>query len=106
MRRIVRPRLKLARILRTLRAHMPDLCARYPIQSLGVFGSYVRGDATTSSDLDVLVEFTPGARIGLFGFVGLENELSDLLGVKVDLIQKQTVKPRILKNVMRDLVMV
>ena len=106
MQSIVRPRLKLARILRTLRAHLPDLTARYPIQSLGVFGSYVRGDATTSSDLDVLIESTPNAHLTLLGVAHLENELSDMLKVKVDLVEKEGVKPRILKNIVRDLVMV
>ena len=103
MARIVRPRLKLARVLRTLRAHMPDLTARYPIQSLGIFGSYVRGDATTSSDLDVLVELKANARIG-YGFIGIQNDLSDLLGVQVDLIEKKTLKPRILQNVLKEVI--
>lgn len=106
MKQIVRPRLKLARILRTLRAHLPDLTARYPIQSLGVFGSYVRGDATTSSDLDVLVAFNADAHLTLFRLAHLENELSELLGVKVDLVEQENIKPRILKNVAKDLVMV
>lgn len=96
----------LMRILQILRAHLPELVQKYPIKSLGVFGSYVRNDATPESDLDVLIELDESARISLMGFVGIENDLSDLLSVKVDLHQKKTMKGRILENVMREVVQV
>ena len=56
----------LMRILQTLRANLPELTVRYKIKSLGVFGSYVRDDATPKSDLDMLIEFEENARISLF----------------------------------------
>ena len=96
-------RKSLRRILLILRAQLPDFKARYPIKSLGIFGSYVRHDATPKSDLDVLIELDENARLG-YGFIGIQNELSDLLGTKVDLIEKKTLKPRILENVMREVV--
>ncbi|HZQ06507.1 MAG TPA: nucleotidyltransferase family protein, partial [Anaerolineae bacterium] len=77
---------KLARFKRILQAHLPELRARYGVQSLGVFGSYVRGDAHTRSDLDVLVELGDKP-LSLLGFIGLENYLTDLVGVKVDLVE-------------------
>lgn len=89
-------------IARILRAHLPELGERYGVSSLGLFGSYVRGEQREHSDLDVLVEFdrTPT----LFEFVDLQYHLSDLLGVKVDLVMKKTLKPalgrRILQEVM------
>ena len=95
----------LLRILQILRAHLPELVKKYPIKSLGVFGSYVRNDATAESDLDVLIELQEGARLG-YAFIRIENELSDLLGVKVDLIEKKTLKPRILENVLKEVVKV
>lgn len=52
---------------------------------MSLFGSVLRDDFTPESDVDVLVEFEPGTRIGLFGFQGLEEELSGILGRKVDL---------------------
>lgn len=97
---------QLPRILRLLRAALPDLQARYKVKSLGVFGSYVRNDATKKSDLDVLIEFDEDARLGLFEFVHIQNELSDLLGIQVDLISKGGLKPRILENVIKEVVMV
>ena len=70
---------------------MPRLCEDYSVRSLEIFGSFVRGDASPDSDLDLLVEFdeTPT----LFRFVRLENELSQLLGIKVDLVMKDSLKP-------------
>ena len=62
-----------------------EFCRRNHIRKLSFFGSVTRDDFTPESDVDVLVEFEPEKRIGLFGFTGLELELSDLLGRKVDL---------------------
>jgi len=69
---------------------------------MGVFGSYVRGEQSPSSDLDILVEFN-GA-IKLLGYARLENELSDKLGIKVDLVSKTALKPRIGKHVISEVV--
>lgn len=91
----------LARILRTLRLHLPELAARYQIKSLGIFGSFVRREQTAHSDLDLLVEFDNDS-LTLLDYVHLENELSDLLGVKVDLIEKETLKPRILQRIYQE----
>jgi|SRR6185295_6434783 len=81
------------RHLQLLRKHLPELAAQYHVHSLEVFGSYVRDEQTPESDLDVLVTFdkTPG----LLKYIELEYHLSDLLGVKVDLVMKKALKPRI-----------
>lgn len=78
-------------IRRLLRQEMPRLQREYAVRSLEIFGSFVRGEASANSDLDLLVNFddTPT----LFGFVRLEHELSQLLGVKVDLVMKDGLKP-------------
>jgi len=84
--------------LRTrLKALLPALAQRYQVASLALFGSYVRGDQNGRSDLDVLVTFskTPG----LLKFVELENTLSDKLGVKVDLVMPDALKPGIGRRV-------
>jgi len=64
----------------------------------------VRGEAKEESDLDILVEFEPDAEISLLEFVELENYLSDLLGVKVDLVEKSALKPRIGKRILSEVV--
>ena len=61
-----------------------NFCKRHRIRRLALFGSVLRSDFTPDSDVDVLVEFEPGARTGL-RFFAMERELSDLLGRKVDL---------------------
>lgn len=85
--------LTLSQLLPRLRASLPDLVDRYQVASLGVFGSYVRGKEQPDSDLDVLVEFLEPP--SLFEFIRLENELSALLGVRVDLVMKSALKPGI-----------
>ena len=62
-----------------------DFCRRNHIRRMALFGSVLRDDFRPDSDVDVLVEFAPDARIGLIGFAGLEIELSAMLGREVDL---------------------
>ncbi len=83
----------LAIILDELRRLRPELEKRYPIREMGVFGSYVRGEQRQDSDLDVLVDL--GAGMTRIDLVGLELELSDALGIKVDLAMKDALKPRL-----------
>ena len=66
------------------REEVARFCRRNRIRRLALFGSVLRDDFTPDSDIDVLVEFEPGARVGL-RFFTLENELSEMLGRKVDL---------------------
>jgi hypothetical protein len=62
-----------------------EFCQRQPIQKLSLFGSVLRDDFHADSDVDMLVEFTVGARIGYFELVGMEIELTEIVGRKVDL---------------------
>ena len=82
----------------------PRLQERYQVIQLGISGSYVRGEQTETSDLDVLVEFAPEARSGLLKFCKLENDLSDLLGLKVDLIMKTGLKPNIGERILQEVI--
>jgi len=86
----------------TLRAHLTQLSERYGVHALGLFGSYLREEQGRSSDLDVLVEFdrTPT----LLEFVDLQQYLSDLLGVKVDLVMKRALKPAIGRRILAEVV--
>ena len=60
-------------------------CRRNHIRRLAFFGSVLRGDFTPESDVDVLVEFEPGARVGLITLAGMEIELTRLLGRKAEM---------------------
>ncbi len=62
-----------------------DYCQAYPIQTLSVFGSALRDDFHAESDIDLLVQFIPNMPITLLDIIGMETELSDLVGKQVDL---------------------
>jgi hypothetical protein len=64
---------------------LATFCRRHRIRKLSFFGSVLRDDFTPASDIDVLVEFQPGARVGLIALAGMEIELSRILGQKAEL---------------------
>ena len=91
-----------SQIIAKLKKLEPSLQRQYQVKSLGLFGSYVRGEQKSKSDLDLLVEFskTPS----LFAFIRLENKLSEIFGVKVDLVMKTSLKPAIGKHILQEAV--
>jgi uncharacterized protein len=91
-------------LIHTLQVHLPELQQAYGVRTLGVFGSHVRGEARLDSDLDVLVEFDEQRPLSLFQFVELENRLGDLLGLRVDLVEKATLKPVIGRHILAEVV--
>jgi len=94
----------LADILKTLAAHREELKQRYRVKEIGVFGSVVRGEQKGTSDVDILVEFEKP--IGFFTFLELEDYLSTLLGVKVDLVSKKALKPNIGRHILQEVILV
>jgi hypothetical protein len=94
---------KLEDVMAELRRLQPALRRRYPIRAMGVFGSYARGNPRADSDLDILVELDDG--IGLMEFVGLKQELSDAIGLEVDLVSHDALKPRIGQRILSEVVM-
>ena len=84
--------------------HKQELNDRFKVEEIGIFGSYVRERQKKKSDLDVLVSFSE--TIDLFTFVELENYLSDVLGVKVDLVMKDSLKPRLKDRILNEAVYV
>lgn len=90
------------KIKSTLKKHEHILNDKYGVKEIGVFGSYVKDKAKKSSDLDILIEFQEDADISLLEFIALENYLSDIFGVKVDLVMKDSLKPRIGKHILKE----
>jgi predicted nucleotidyltransferase len=84
------------------REEIAAFCRHHRIRKLAFFGSVLRDDFTPESDVDVLVEFEPGTRVGLIGFAGIENELSLLIGRKVDLNTAECLSPYFRDEVLRD----
>lgn len=91
-------------IKKSIDSELTHLRNSYNVQELGVFGSVARGQNIESSDIDVLVEFSEP--IGIFKFIELENFLSELLGKKVDLVTKKSLKSAIREDVLREVVYV
>ena len=78
-----------------------DICRRYRIRELAIFGSAARGDMRPESDVDIMIELEPGTHPGL-GWLDLEDELEAIFGRKIDAMQKKQLKPRILAEAERD----
>jgi len=87
-------------LLPKLKDMLPLLRSHYHVRSLEVFGSFLRGDEREESDLDLLVTFDEVPT--LFRFVSLENFISDELGIKVDLVMKDSLKPVIGKYILEE----
>jgi hypothetical protein len=94
----------LPEIINKLREHLPEITQRFRVKSLLIFGSYVQGRQKKRSDLDILVEFSEVP--SFFEFLALERYLSNLLGVKVDLVMKEALRPAIGKHVLSEAVAV
>ena len=91
-------------IQKKLLQRLPLLTERYKIKSLALFGSYVRHEQHDASDLDVLVEYQEIP--DLISYIELETSLSELLGIKVDLVMKDGLKPRIAQRILAEAVQV
>lgn len=90
-------------VIETLRRHQQELQAA-GIVHLRLFGSVARGEATKDSDVDLVADFDRTRRYTLFTMAGLEQQLSDLLGVKVDLAPADALRERVRANVIREAV--
>src|SRR5438552_12279552 len=73
---------------------LAEFCRRRGVAELALFGSVLRDDFGPSSDVDVLVSLRPGSAVSLLGFVGMQRELSLILGRRVDLVLKDAVAAR------------
>lgn len=79
---------------------LAELCRRYRVRELSLFGPALRDDFTEDSDLDILVEFEAGTERGLFEVVRLQRELGNLFRRDVDLIPKDRLKPLIRRQIL------
>ena len=89
--------------LRRLEDHAQDL-AMYSVRRLAIFGSVARDEAHENSDVDILVEFEPDARVGLFEFVRLQRFLSHILGCSVDLVTPDALRAEMREQILREAV--
>jgi predicted nucleotidyltransferase len=92
----------LEEIKRKLEALNPILKRNFSVDAIEIFGSYVRGEQTEKSDIDILVTFSEPNDVDLFKFIELRLFLKDELGIDVDLIEKDTLKPRLKTRILEE----
>jgi len=92
----------LKEIEKILKENKAILAERFKVKEIGIFGSYVRGEQKEKSDVDILVSFYEP--ISLFEFMDMEEFLTQILGVKVDLVSKKALKPRIGKCILEEVI--
>jgi uncharacterized protein len=92
----------LEEIMYIINQHNSEIMRNYNVKQIGIFGSYIHSKQKKKSDVDLLIEFskTPS----LFRFIELENYLTEILGVKVDLVMKSALKPAIGKRILNEVV--
>ena len=91
------------RILALIAEQRPRLQA-LGVERIGLFGSFARGEEHAGSDVDLLVEFRPGAHIGLFEFVRMRRFLAGALGTEVDLVTPNALRPEMRVQILEEAV--
>jgi predicted nucleotidyltransferase len=91
-------------IKKKLSAQKSELRHKYRVKEIGIFGSYARAVQKENSDIDIMVAFEKIP--GLLKFIELENHLSDLLGIDVDLVRKEAIREELKEAILRDTVTV
>jgi hypothetical protein len=98
----MKKQMDVTQLAQILHRQLPVLEERYRVRSLGMFGSYVRHEQRAESDLDLLVTYDELP--SLLKFIELENYLTDVLGVKVDLVMADALKPKIGERILAEVV--
>lgn len=91
-------------IISILKELKPEIEKNFNITELGVFGSFVRNEQTDASDIDILIDYKKGTSILTLG--GLQYMLSELFNTKVDIVMKKTLKKRIGKQILSEVIYV
>lgn len=81
-----------------------SILAGYGARKISIFGSYARGEADPESDIDIIVEFSE--RKSLLDIVGIEQELSEALGMKVDLLTEKFISPYLVDRIKKEMVVI
>lgn len=95
---------KIEEIKEILKNHKRELKEKFGVKEIGIFGSYVKEKQKDKSDIDILVEFD--SPVDFFTFLELEEFLTKLLGIKVDLVMKKALKPEIGKYILKEVLYV
>jgi hypothetical protein len=94
----------LEEIKQILIQHKPNIQKKFKVNELGIFGSYVRGEQNEESDVDILIDYEEAP--SLLQLIDLENYLSENIGMKVDVVTKNGLKPKIKQRILADVIYV
>ncbi len=92
-------------IMGILKKHKNEIKNKFGVKEFGIFGSYVRDEQKEDSDIDILVEFKEGYKT-FDNYMNLKFYLEELFGLKIDLVSKTTLKPRLKPHIMKEVVYV
>jgi hypothetical protein len=81
-----------------------SILADYGAKKISIFGSYARGEANPESDIDIIVEFSE--RKTLLDIVGIEQEISEALGIKVDLLTEKSISPYLVDRIKKEMMVI
>ena len=95
---------EIEQIKKMITSHKDILRNKFNVKEIGIFGSFIQGNQNKESDVDILVDFTKP--VGLIEFIKLEEYLKDLLGIKVDLVLREGIKPALRSNILKQAVYV
>jgi predicted nucleotidyltransferase len=95
--------MKLEQALRTLRNAEPELRAK-GVCHAAIFGSTARGEQRADSDVDILIDFDPAARVTIYDYVAVKDDIAALFEQQVDVVDREGLKPHLRQPVARDLV--
>lgn len=93
-------------VIQILKQNLPALKAKYPLQSLGVFGSYSRNEEHYGSDLDILYETLPNTFLTLHNFLSLQKDLQQITRLKIDLVNKKYINEAVWLTAEKDILYV
>ena len=89
-------------IIKNLQKNKSTLAKKFKVKELAVFGSYAREENLKNSDLDLLVEFSEP--VSFFTFFDLEEYLEKTLKIRIDLVSKKALKPKLEQHILRDII--
>lgn len=93
-------------ILNKLKEIKPLLHDKFYIKNLGLFGSYVRGENSETSDIDILIEYEENSPFSLFTLISLEDFLTKLFNIKIDVVNKKSIKPALKDYILNEVIFV